>query len=61
MNVPSIRTLPARAGQLREAGVTANMAKTWADFYHKEAFRVLSNTNAAARALYMRAVEEVLK
>jgi len=56
-----IPTLPQRIDAMRKGGLTADMAKAWADFYHKEAFRVPGNPNAAARSIYMRAVEEALR
>lgn len=42
-------------------GTTTDIAAAWGRYYHREAFRVPNNPNAAARSWLMAAIAEVLK
>jgi RHS repeat-associated protein len=55
-----IQQLPGRIEELRRAGVTAQMAQQWAQFYQAEAIRVASNPNALPRAQLMQAIADLL-
>lgn len=55
-----IQELPNRVGDLRKAGVTKQMAQTWANYYKHEAARVPQNPNALARAQLMEAIAKLL-
>jgi hypothetical protein len=56
-----IRNLPGRWEELRNAGVTRQMALEWARFYAAEAARNPANPNAAARERLMRAIANALE
>jgi hypothetical protein len=52
--------LPTRIPALRKAGVTAEMAREWAQFYRAEAARNPANPNALPRAQLMEAIANLL-
>ncbi len=49
------------ADKLREAGVTAEMAEKWAEFYANEVMRNPGNRSAAGRADLMNHVADILR